>query len=75
MHTVTIAKAPDMTKLKNPKYDWATRTWIEMDGASQGAQIEELKEQLDQANKNNAQLVKLVAPLVAPKPTSNGGEN
>ncbi|MDF7639929.1 hypothetical protein PT285_11005 [Lactobacillus sp. ESL0791] len=38
-----VAEAPDMTKLKNPKYSWPTHIWVESDGAAQGQLIAQLQ--------------------------------
>ena len=45
------ADKPDAS-LKVPKYDWANRRWIEMDGAVQGQQLADVKEQVQSLSKD-----------------------
>lgn len=46
-----VADKPDPS-LKKPKYDWPNRRWIEMDGAVQGQQLADVKEQVQSLSKD-----------------------
>lgn len=51
-----VEEAPDMTKLKSPKYDWQEHHWTENDQTAQGAQIATLTKSIETLQKSNKEL-------------------